>query len=98
MVRVIEYINKKNYNKDIKNGGMMETARPKRKKKEESARNKKERKKKKEGGQGSSRFSMKKKRQFRLGNVLLWEIHKFQKSTNFLIRKLPFAGWVREIM
>ena len=26
----------------------------------------------------------------------LWEIRRFQKSTGFLIRKLPFVRWVRE--
>ena len=39
----------------------------------------------------------KKKRRFRPGTVALWEICKFKKSTLFLIRKLPFAMWVREI-
>ena len=39
-----------------------------------------------------------KRRQFRLGTVALWEICKFQKSTSFLIRKLPFVRWVREIV
>ena len=29
--------------------------------------------------------------------VALWKIRKFQKSTLFLIRKLPFVRWVREI-
>ena len=31
------------------------------------------------------------------GRVALQEIRKFQKSTLFLIRKLPFVRWVREI-
>ena len=46
-----------------------------------------------EGGQpGQGR-----KRRFRPGTVALQEICKFLKSTSFLIRKLPFARWVREI-
>ena len=39
----------------------------------------------------------KKRKRFRLGTVVLQEIHKFHKSTSFLIRKLPFVRWVREI-
>lgn len=34
---------------------------------------------------------------FRPGTVALREIRKFQKSTDFLIRKLPFQRLVREI-
>ena len=30
--------------------------------------------------------------------MALQEIHKFKKSTGFLIRKLPFARWVRVII
>ena len=30
--------------------------------------------------------------------MALCEIHKSQKSTGFLIRKLPFVQWVREII
>ena len=32
-----------------------------------------------------------------MDTVPLWEIHKFKKFTGFLIQKLPFAWWVREI-
>ena len=39
----------------------------------------------------------KKKRKFHPGTVALQEIRKFLKTTGFLIRKLPFARWVREI-
>ena len=39
----------------------------------------------------------KKKRWFRLGTVALRENRRFQKTTGFLIRKLPFVQWVREI-
>ena len=39
----------------------------------------------------------KKKRRFTPGTVALQEIHKFQKSNGFFIRKLPFVRWVREI-
>eukprot|EP00162_Nutomonas_longa_P009448 comp19250_c0_seq1/m.36098 comp19250_c0_seq1/g.36098 ORF comp19250_c0_seq1/g.36098 comp19250_c0_seq1/m.36098 type:complete len:138 (+) comp19250_c0_seq1:163-576(+) len=38
-----------------------------------------------------------KPRRFRAGTVALREIRKFQKSTDLLIRKLPFARLVREI-
>ena len=38
-----------------------------------------------------------KKRRFCPGTVGLQEIHKYQKSTGFLIRKLLFARWVGEI-
>ena len=34
---------------------------------------------------------------FHPGTVALWEIRKYQKSMGFLIRKCPFARWVREI-
>jgi histone H3 len=40
---------------------------------------------------------VKKKRRFRPGTVALREIRKYQKSTEFLIRKLPFQRFVREI-
>ncbi|KAJ7590946.1 histone H3 [Mycena floridula] len=38
-----------------------------------------------------------KKRRFRPGTVALREIRKYQKSTDLLIRKLPFSRLVREI-
>ena len=38
-----------------------------------------------------------KKRRFRPGTVALKEIHRYQKSTELLIRKLPFQRLVREI-
>lgn len=41
---------------------------------------------------------LKKKRRFRTGTVALREIKKYQKSTDLLIRKLPFARLVREIV
>ena len=37
-----------------------------------------------------------KKKRFCPGTVALQEIRKFQKTTGFLIRKLPFARWVRK--
>lgn len=40
---------------------------------------------------------LKKKRRYRPGTVALREIRKFQKSTDLLIRKLPFQRLVREI-
>ncbi|KAJ3088471.1 centromeric DNA-binding histone H3-like protein cse4 [Quaeritorhiza haematococci] len=41
--------------------------------------------------------SPKKPRRYRPGTVALREIRKYQKSTNLLIRKLPFARLVREV-
>ena len=41
--------------------------------------------------------SVKKKKRYRPGTVALREIRKFQKSTDLLIRKLPFQRLVREI-
>ena len=38
-----------------------------------------------------------KKRRYRPGTVALKEIRKYQRSTELLIRKLPFARLVREI-
>ena len=40
---------------------------------------------------------VKKKNRFRPGTVALREIRKYQKSTDLLIRKLPFQRLVREI-
>ena len=40
---------------------------------------------------------MRKKVRFRPGTVAIREIRKYQKSTELLIRKLPFARLVREI-
>lgn len=39
----------------------------------------------------------KRKRRYRPGTVALREIRKYQRSTELLIRKLPFSGLVREI-
>jgi len=47
------------------------------------------------GGKGST--EVKKPHRFRPGTVALREIRKFQKSTDLLIRKLPFQRLVREI-
>ena len=43
-------------------------------------------------------IKVKTKRRFRPGVVALREIRKFQKSTELLIRKLPFQRLVKEIM
>ena len=40
---------------------------------------------------------VKKTRKYQPGTVALWEIQQFQKSTELLIRKLPFSWLVREI-
>ena len=42
-------------------------------------------------------FGIKKPHRYRPGTVALREIRKFQKSTELLIRKLPFQKLVREI-
>ena len=39
----------------------------------------------------------KNRRRFCPGTVALQEIRKFQRMNSFLVRKLPFARWVREI-
>ena len=44
-----------------------------------------------------SSATIKKKRRYRPGAVALREIRKYQKSTELLIRKLPFQRLVREI-
>lgn len=41
--------------------------------------------------------AQKKKRKFKPGTVALKEIRRYQKSTELLIRKLPFQRFVREI-
>ena len=46
---------------------------------------------------GSGSGGAKKPRRYRPGTVALREIRKYQKSTNYLIRKLPFQRLVREI-
>ena len=48
-------------------------------------------------GWRSSISSRKKPHRYRPGTVALREIRKFQKSTELLIRKLPFQRLVREI-
>ena len=49
------------------------------------------------GGATSNSMAIKKPHRFRPGTVALREIRKFQKSTELLIRKLPFQRLVREI-
>ncbi|KAI0638161.1 histone-fold-containing protein [Trametes polyzona] len=49
-----------------------------------------------DSGQGADPQQPRKKR-FRPGTVALREIRKYQKSTDLLIRKLPFSRVVREI-
>lgn len=44
-----------------------------------------------------SQSNIKKPHRFRPGTVALREIRKFQKSTELLLRKLPFQRLVREI-
>ncbi|KEJ82374.1 Histone H3 [Oxytricha trifallax] len=50
----------------------------------------------KQGGEFMAQ-PVKKAHRFRAGTVALREIRKFQKSTDLLIRKLPFQRLVREI-
>ena len=40
---------------------------------------------------------VKKTRKYQPGTVVLWEIWQFQKSTELLIRKLPFSWLVHKI-
>ena len=49
------------------------------------------------GGGGGAAAAARKPHRFRPGTVALREIRKFQRSTELLIRKLPFARLVREI-
>lgn len=46
---------------------------------------------------GDATGAIKKSRRFRPGTVALREIRRYQKSTDLLIRKLPFQRLVREI-
>merc|ERR1719440_1440598 len=46
---------------------------------------------------GGGKDKMKKKIRFKPGTVALREIRKYQKSTELLIRKLPFQRLVREV-
>ena len=81
MVRVIEYINKKKYVWDTKTGRWWRFGGTEGPKKEE---------KKLEGKRGPPGL----KTRYQPGTVALHEIRKFQKSTSFLIRKLPSKRWV----
>jgi histone H3 len=47
--------------------------------------------------QGTATGGVKKPHRFRPGTVALREIRRYQKSTELLIRKLPFQRLVREI-
>ena len=47
--------------------------------------------------QGNTTGGVKKPHRFRPGTVALREIRRYQKSTELLIRKLPFQRLVREI-
>ncbi|KAL4242099.1 histone H3 [Abortiporus biennis] len=49
------------------------------------------------GGADADQDGPPRRRRFRPGTVALREIRKYQKSTDLLIRKLPFARVVREI-
>jgi histone H3 len=48
-------------------------------------------------GGGGGKDKLKKKIRYRPGTVALREIRKYQKSTELLIRKLPFQRIVREV-
>src|SRR5690242_17815146 len=48
-------------------------------------------------GAGPAAITIKKPHRFRPGTVALREIRRYQKSTELLIRKLPFQRFVREI-
>ena len=51
----------------------------------------------KKGGQQAPKGGVKKRYRYRLGTVALKQIRQYQKSTELLIRKLPFQRLVREI-
>ena len=51
----------------------------------------------KKGGQKAPKGGVKKHYRYRLGTVALKQIRQYQKSTELLIRKLPFQRLVREI-
>ena len=51
----------------------------------------------KKGGQKASKGGVKKRYRYRPGTVALKQIRQYQKSTEILIRKLPFQRLVREI-
>lgn len=50
-----------------------------------------------DGAVGAVGAAIKKPHRFRPGTIALREIRKYQRSTDLLIRKLPFARLVREI-
>ena len=47
---------------------------------------------------GKTGYSEPKKQRFRPRTVALWEIRRYQKNTDLLIRKLPFKRLVRKII
>lgn len=47
------------------------------------------------GSKGAQKYGMKKAHRYRPGTVALREIRKYQKSTELLIRKLPFQRVVK---
>ena len=49
-------------------------------------------------GKGPAKGRVRKQRRFRPGTVALREITRYQKSTELLIRKLPFQRLVREVV
>ena len=51
----------------------------------------------KKGGKGWASSGVKKPHRYRPGTVALREIRKYQKSTELLLRKLPFQRLVREV-
>ena len=51
----------------------------------------------KKGGQKAPKGGVKKRYRYRPGTVALKQIRQYQKSTELLIRKLPFQRLVREI-
>ena len=50
-----------------------------------------------EDEKGQPDLETRKKKKILANTVALHEIRKFQKSTSFLIRQLPFVRWFREI-
>ena len=66
-------------------------------KKREEERKKAAARKAKKDGQKAPKGTVKKHYRYRLGTVALKQIRQYQKTTELLIRKLPFQRLVREI-
>ena len=87
MVHVIEYISKKWYMWDTKIGRQWRVPEL----------DGKEKVKEEDQKMAEVEDKRKEEEEVKAGHSGIQEIHKFQKSTHFLTRKLPFVRWVRKI-